>query len=195
MTAANKRNTLRAQLQQRRYSLSKKQQRDYSKKICQQIIAKSTCFQKAQHIAFYTPVKGEANPLPLQKMADKSFYLPVLSLKQAFHLIFVKIDKNTRYRNNKYAIPEPIYNAEDIIAAENLDLIIMPLVAMDRQGNRLGMGGGYYDRSLAFKKEAKTNAPQLLGFAYDFQLVDKLTAKAWDVPLDFMATNKEFICL
>ncbi len=194
MTTENKRNTLRIQLQQRRSSLSKKQQTDYSKKICQQVI-QSNCFQKAQSIAFYTPVKGEASPLPLQQMANKSFYLPVLSSQQAFHLIFVKIDKNTRYKNNKYAIPEPIYNTEDIIAAENLDLIIMPLVAMDRTGNRLGMGGGYYDRSLAFKKEAKTNAPQLLGFAYDFQLVDQLIAQAWDVPLDFIATNKEFICL
>ncbi len=194
MTTETKRNKLRTQLQQRRSSLSERQQAGYSKKICQQII-KSNCFQKAQRIAFYTPVKGEASPLPLQQMANKSFYLPVLSSQQAFHLIFVKIDKNTQYKNNKYGIPEPIYNAKDIIAAENLDLIIMPLVAMDRKGNRLGMGGGYYDRSFAFKKEAKINSPQLLGFAYDFQLVDELSAKAWDVPLDFMATNKEFIYL
>jgi 5-formyltetrahydrofolate cyclo-ligase len=108
-------------------------------------------------------------------------------------LIFVKIDKKTQYKKNIYAIPEPIYTAKDIISSEDLDLVIMPLVATDKEGNRMGMGGGYYDRSFAFKKDKKTNYPQLLGFAYDFQLISSIYPEPWDVPLDFIASNKEFI--
>ncbi|MCK5896849.1 MAG: 5-formyltetrahydrofolate cyclo-ligase [Cocleimonas sp.] len=185
-------NTLRIQLRQQRHVLTKKQQANYSQQICQQV-AQSSCFRKAQNIAFYTPVQGEASPLPLQKMANKSFYLPVLSSAQAFHLIFIKINKETQYKKNIYGIPEPIHTTKDIIPSEKLDLVIMPLVAVDKEGNRMGMGGGYYDRSFAFKKDQKISYPQLLGFAYDFQLVEAISTEPWDVPLDFIASNKEFI--
>lgn len=185
-------NPLRTQLQQQRKTLAITQQTAYSQQICQHI-SQSNCFKTAQHIAFYTPVNGEANPLPLQQMADKSYYLPVLSSQKKHPLIFVKINKKTQYKNNIYAIPEPIYNAEDIISAEKLDLVIMPLVAADKSGNRMGMGGGYYDRSFAFKQTSPTDTPQLLGFAYDFQLVEQLVANPWDIPLDYIATNNAFI--
>jgi 5-formyltetrahydrofolate cyclo-ligase len=192
MKIKTSKNKLRTQLQQQRNALTKEQQAHYSQQICQQVF-ESNCFKRAQNIAFYTPVKGEASPFPLQKMVDKSFYLPVLSSAQAFHLIFVKIDKKTQYKKNIYAIPEPIYTAKDIISSEDLDLVIMPLVATDKEGNRMGMGGGYYDRRFEFKKDKKTNYPQLLGFDYDFQLSSSIYPEPWDVPLDFIASNKEFI--
>ena len=194
MKTERKKNKLRNQLQQQRASLGIMEQALYSEMICKHVVG-SNCFKNAQHIAFYTPVKGEADPLGLHSLdiANKSFYLPVLSPQKSFHLIFVKINDETRYKNNIYGIPEPIYTAEDIMPAEKLDLVIMPLVAVDRAGNRMGMGGGYYDRSFAFKKEPKINSPQLLGFAYDFQLLDSLSAEAWDVPLDFITTNQELI--
>jgi 5-formyltetrahydrofolate cyclo-ligase len=193
MDKKSQKNKLRSQVQQQRNFLTVKQQSFYSKQICQQV-SQTNCFRDAQHIAFYTPVKGEANPLPLQsEKSNKSFYLPILSSKNKYHLHFVKIDSNTQYKNNIYAIPEPIYSPQDIILAEQLDLVIMPLVAADKEGHRIGMGGGYYDRSFAFKLNAKLRYPQLLGFAYNFQLVNKLIAEPWDVPLDFIATDKEFI--
>jgi 5-formyltetrahydrofolate cyclo-ligase len=185
-------NQLRTQLQQQRKTLAITQQTAYSQQICQ-YVSQADCFKKAQHIAFYTPVNGEANPLPLQQITDKSYYLPVLSVQKKHHLIFVKINKKTQYNNNIYAIPEPIYTAEDIISIKKLDVVIMPLVAVDKSGNRMGMGGGYYDRSFAFKQTSPADSPQLLGFAYDFQLVDKLATNTWDIPLDFIATNNTFI--
>ena len=186
-------NTLRSQLQQRRSMIRASERKFYSEKICQQTI-KSSFFQTAQHIAFYTPVKGEANPLYLQKYSDKCFYLPLLSQQKKHHLYFVKIDNDTEYKKNIYGIPEPLHTAEDIIPIKDLDLVIMPLVAMDKKGNRLGMGGGYYDRSFAFKKNLDNlSKPILMGFAYDFQLVDHLTAEKWDVPLDYLVTNKTLI--
>ena len=68
----------------------------------------------------------------------------------------------------------------------------MPLLGFDLKGNRLGMGGGYYDRCLAFKK-SKVKKPILLGFAYDFQQVDLLSAEPWDIGLDAIATESQFI--
>ncbi|MCK5917821.1 MAG: 5-formyltetrahydrofolate cyclo-ligase [Cocleimonas sp.] len=192
MNKENQKNKLRRQLQQQRNALTITQQTHYSQKICQQV-SQANCFEAAQHIAFYTPVKGEGNPLPLQEKTNKSFYLPVLSTENKFHLIFVKVDSNTKYKNNIYAIPEPIYTPQDIIPATQLDLVIMPLVAADKEGYRMGMGGGYYDRSFAFKQAENADFPKLLGFAYDFQLIDKTTPEPWDIPLDFIATDKTFI--
>jgi len=187
--------SLRLRLQQQRKSLSTAQRDRLSYDICQQI-STSSIFQSAQHIAFYTPVKGEANPLFLQKNTDKDFYLPLLSSHKKHHLFFVEIDDKTHYKNNIYGIPEPLYQTKDIMPIERLDLVIMPLVAMDREGNRLGMGGGYYDRSFAFKKNLSADSkPLLIGFAYDFQLVDRLNAEEWDVPLNYFATNTEFVCI
>lgn len=186
-------NKLRTKLQQQRKNLSTAQREALSHDICLQVSA-SSVFQSAQHLAFYTPVKGEASPLPLAKNSHKDFSLPLLSSDIDHSLFFVKIDDQTEYKNNIYGIPEPLYQAKNIIPTEELDLVIMPLVAMDRAGNRLGMGGGYYDRSFEFKKSLPAESkPILMGFAYDFQLVDNLTAEMWDVPLDYIVTNKAFI--
>jgi 5-formyltetrahydrofolate cyclo-ligase len=71
-----------------------------------------------------------------------------------------------------------------------LDLVLTPLVGFDHKGNRLGMGGGYYDRSFAFLlRRQNWKKPRLVGLAYDFQQLDKLPAKNWDVPLTAVATD------
>ncbi len=70
----------------------------------------------------------------------------------------------------------------------------MPLLGFDAEGNRLGMGGGYYDRSFAFK-QSHINTPILLGFAYDFQQVDTLTPEPWDIRLDIIATENHLVYL
>lgn len=72
--------------------------------------------------------------------------------------------------------------------ARELDLLIMPLVAMDARGNRLGMGGGYYDRTLANFANGALQ-PVLVGVGYQFQLVEKIETQPWDVPLDWIATD------
>ena len=70
----------------------------------------------------------------------------------------------------------------------------MPLVGFDRHGNRLGMGGGYYDRTLSFMSMKKSPAPQLVGLSYSFQELPKIVAQDWDIPLDYVVTEKEIIC-
>ena len=75
-----------------------------------------------------------------------------------------------------------------------MDIIFVPLVAFDRNGNRLGMGGGFYDRALAFTQNSTNlSRPLLLGLAHHFQEVERLTSKKWDIPLNGILTDQEFI--
>lgn len=73
-----------------------------------------------------------------------------------------------------------------------LDLIILPLVAFDLSGNRLGMGGGFYDRTLSFKHQrCHWKGPKLIGIAHELQRVDLLPVNDWDIPLDAVITEQK----
>lgn len=88
---------------------------------------------------------------------------------------------------NRYGIPEPDVAASSLLDASDLALIVMPLVGFDARGHRLGMGGGWYDRTLAFRHDAPA-PPWLVGAAFDEQQVDALDAAAWDVVTDAICT-------
>ena len=148
-------------------------------------------FKNAKRIGFYHSVRGEADPSTLQ-IDDKQFYLPVLSKNKDEGLVFIELNKDTEFMDNKFAIPEPIYNEDKIVAGNILDLVLVPLLGFDKQGHRLGMGGGFYDRCFAFKKQGNAN-PILMGYAYDFQEIDELVPESWDVDLDMIATESGFI--
>jgi len=158
-------------------------------------IAESVIFSKAKRVAFYHAVQGEADPSSLVNtisQSSKQFYLPILSTDKDQGLIFAPINKNTQYKNNQFSIPEPLVKKEELINAAELDLVIMPLLGFDLLGNRLGMGGGYYDRSFSFKKNTQKK-PTLLGFAYDFQEIPNLEPEPWDIPFDMLVTESRFI--
>ena len=148
-------------------------------------------FKNAKRVGFYHSVRGEADPSSLQS-DDKQFYLPVLSKNKDEGLVFIELNQETQFENNKFAIPEPIYDEDKIVAGRSLDLVLVPLLGFDNQGHRLGMGGGFYDRCFAFKKQSNTK-PILMGYAYDFQEVDRLKPESWDVDLDLIATESGLI--
>ena len=94
-------------------------------------------------------------------------------------------------RANHMGISEPVGGAA--VDLEKLDLVLMPLVAWDRQGRRLGMGGGYYDR--AFKRVLGLDRPERVGVAWSLQEADELPQESWDVSLHAVVTEKEwFTC-
>jgi 5-formyltetrahydrofolate cyclo-ligase len=93
---------------------------------------------------------------------------------------------------NRYAILEPKLNCGQICPLPELDILLMPLVAFDEQGNRLGMGGGYYDRTLAKHYAEQREKPKLIGLAHDCQKVESLPIEAWDVPLQQILTPTKF---
>ncbi|MEB8430719.1 5-formyltetrahydrofolate cyclo-ligase [Cocleimonas sp. KMM 6892] len=189
---------LRDSLKIKRSSLSKQSQGKKSRKIVETVIS-SDAYQHAKKIGTYYSVKGEADPADLIKLGqkeatNKTFYLPVLSSDKQQGLLFGELTPNTKFENNRFSIPEPIFEESDLISGEQLDFVLVPLLGFDKNGNRLGMGGGFYDRCFAFKKSTQ-NKTLLMGFAYDFQEIDELTPENWDVRLDLIATETQLIDL
>ncbi len=182
---------LRNQLKQRRAALSIVEQNRCSERAIRQLQG-SALFRSARNIALYLPVRGEINPSQLLRYGRRGqkFYLPVLSLYKPNGLIFMQWTPETRFRLNRFQIPEPCIQYQYLKSARHMDLVIMPLVAFDNKGHRLGMGGGFYDRSFAFKNGSwQRKRPVLMGIAYQFQQVDALPSQPWDVPLDAVVTE------
>ena len=106
---------------------------------------------------------------------------------------FVRYRENTALLSNRYGIPEPTYSRRDSLPAALLDLICVPLLGFDRRGSRLGAGGGFYDRTFAFKHLDPHGKPHMVGVAYARQELDELDAAAWDVPLSWVVTESELV--
>ncbi len=183
---------LREPLIKRRKSLSLTDI-DYKSQRIVENVRRTTEFKQAKRIAFYYAVNGEADPIRLKEFStQKEFFLPILSQQNNQGLLFGPFKENTKFSNNQFSIPEPECKEDELITPDLLDLVIVPLLGFDRKGNRLGMGGGFYDRSFAFRIKQKTN-PWLIGFAYDFQEVTDIEVEPWDVGLDMIATESEII--
>ena len=125
----------------------------------------------------------------------KQVYLPVLDPDLHNQLLFVHYHNNTPMCRYKYAIAEPATPYQKSIPAADLDLVLLPLVAFDDSGNRMGMGGGYYDRSFAFMMDdavgcAEKKVPLLLGLAHQLQQVEQLAVESWDIPLSGIVTDQ-----
>ena len=168
-------------------------QQQHSESLCQNII-RHRRYRYSQHIACYLANEGEIDPSPLIEHAwftNKTVYLPVLSPINN-SLYFAPYEENTRFRNNRFNIAEPICRPSDWIKASQLDLLLLPLVAFDTKGNRIGMGGGFYDRTLAYLRHRQFwKKPTLLGLAHEIQKVGQLEAQDWDIPLDGIITEKQ----
>jgi len=162
------------------------------------VLATKSQFLNSRRLAFYWPSDGELDPGPLMALAlaaDKRCYLPVLHPLGSGRLHFVEYQTGLSLRANRYGIPEPSLRGARPVSLGALDIIFLPLVAFDRQGNRLGMGAGYYDRTLASLRHRPGRKPFLVGIGHSFQEVDGLAPAPWDVPLRGIATEKEFILL
>lgn len=192
MTSATSRSALRKQLRQARRALSPAQQRKASERLKRQL-AQDIRFLRARHIAFYLANDGEIDPAPLLRLATryrKHCYLPVLQRWPTTGMVFQRLIKGQRWQRNRFGIREPRTNRKQQIKAWRLDLVLMPLVGFDTAGNRLGMGGGFYDRAFAYRSRmTSTRRPRLLGLAHQCQQVELLPCAGWDIPLDGTVTD------
>ena len=119
---------------------------------------------------------------------DCTYCLPVLH--EDGRLRFAPWRAGEPVAPNRYGIPEPDVSPETVLAPEALDLVVVPLVGFDARCHRLGMGGGWYDRSFAFRHRQPA-PPMLVGAAFAFQQVDgELASEAWDVQLDAVCTDR-----
>lgn len=145
----------------------------------------------AQRIALYVPVGGELDCTPLAVQAwhrGRATYLPVVT---GDTLCFAPFGADSELRPNRFGIPEPATAVRHWVRARQLDVIVAPLVAFDERTNRLGMGGGYYDRTLAFlKRRSSRRRPYFVALAFEMQKTATLAADAWDVPLDAIVTEE-----
>lgn len=192
-TSSLSRTQLRRHLREQRRALSPRAQRLAARGLYKQLVH-SALFRRAQHIALYLPNDGEIDPRPLLRAAQKrgkATYLPVLSPWPRRKMVFQRVRAGEPLRKNRFGIDEPRRNPKQQRKVWTLDLILMPLVGFDRHGARLGMGGGFYDRSLAYLRvRKKWHKPTLLGLAHRCQQVERLTTANWDVPLQGTVTDE-----
>ncbi len=147
-------------------------------------------FLNARHIAFYIANDGELDPQPLMRRAlalGKHCYLPVLD-KRSSAMSFASYRPGDKLRRNRFGIPEPLPRVPRV-AGDELDLVCLPLVGFDSRGNRLGMGGGFYDRTFGYRHQYPKAAPVLVGLAHQCQQVSALGTQSWDVPVDMIVTD------
>lgn len=186
------RSQLRKAMRAKRRGLTERERLEASHQIALQL-ATARLFQHSRRIAFYYPNDGEVDPIPLMRRAwsmGKRCYLPKLYRIRTRRMWFAPIKEGARLTVNRFGIPEPDLSARYMIDARALDLIILPLVAFDVRGNRIGMGGGFYDNTLAFLNFRHSwLRPRLVGVAYEFQKVRSLRAYTWDVPLHAVVTE------
>lgn len=183
---------LRRQMRAARRALTINQQRTASRQLCNRL-ALCAEVQSARHIGVYWPMDGEVDLRPLlQRFSSKQFYLPVLPNRPRQQLMFHRWYGEPLSFRNRYGIPEPLPGGprSATCAPHFLDLVLLPLVAFDPSGARLGMGAGLYDRTFAFKHSLPGSGPQLIGVAHQLQCVDQLPVDNWDIPLAIVATDR-----
>ncbi len=192
------RRELRRRLRQRRRALSPRQQRLASQALCRHL-KRLPELQRARRVALYLPNDGEIDPRPLidwLRRRRARIYLPVLRPLVENRLWFVHYHAGTRMTRNRFGIAEPDTRfgarRSNRLPAWALDAVLMPLVGFDGDGQRIGMGGGFYDRTFAFARWRRP-APVLIGLAHDCQRVPALPVASWDVPLDAVVSDRQTI--
>ena len=150
-------------------------------------------FRRARRIAGYVGSNGEIDPMPLLIAAaeqGKHVYLPVLHPLRPGRLWFCRWRPGQAMTLNRYGIPEPARHRGHLLPARRLELVIAPLLGFDCACHRLGMGGGYYDRTFSFLHQHRhIHRPRLIGLAYELQCVESLDPQPWDVRLDAAITE------
>lgn len=180
---------LRLELRKRRSALSRAAREHAAQDIARRL-ALDPRYRRSRSIAAYLAVNGEVDCAPLIHAAleqGKQIYLPCI--QPDGHMRFQRWTPATPMRRNRFGILEPSTPARAYLPPQSLDMALMPLVGFDPRGNRLGMGGGYYDRTFAWlRHRPRPRIPHLIGLAHDFQFVRRLGRAYWDVPLDGAVT-------
>lgn len=184
---ALERQRIRAEIREHRRLLTPVQQQQ-SAHLAAQHIAEHPKIQQAHTVAVFLSFDGELDTQPIIEQLwqqKKQVYLPVLHPFSPGNLLFLRYRPESPLIRNRLKILEPQLDVREVLPLHQLDVVITPLVAFDRHGQRLGMGGGFYDRTL---QRWQQNGPYPIGLAHDCQLVDKLPSEYWDVPLPEIVT-------
>jgi 5-formyltetrahydrofolate cyclo-ligase len=167
-------------------------QRAAARRVCSRL-ARTPWFRRSRTLSAYWPVGGELDLRPLIDLAlrlGKRVYLPIVDFP-ARRLHFARFRDGDSLRVSGYGLSEPHGSAPQRIDPWRLDLVLLPLVGFDSHGTRLGMGGGYYDRTFGgIDTRTSWRRPRLVGVAYELQHVGRLERATWDVPIDAVVTDR-----
>lgn len=187
------RDELRKQLICARRQLSDTQVHEYSTAISESLLS---LIKPSLHVAGYLALGNEVQINTVLKTLRQhccKTYVPIMQKER--QMVFAKIDDDTVLLKNKFGILEPDLAISTTIAAKQLDVVLVPLVGFDAHCQRMGMGGGYYDRAFATNKTSANTVkkPRLIGVAYDVQQTSSVLPDWWDVPLDLIVTETQII--
>ena len=183
------RQQIRQVIRSRRQQISPEQQTSASQILIEQF-KQHPLISRAERIALYLATDGELDTSPVIEWCWQQHIavcLPVLHPFSKGHLLFLHFTADSPMSTNRFGIIEPQLNCQQIVPLSSIDIICTPLVAFDQQGNRLGMGGGFYDRTLT-KWHHQRLGPYPIGLAHDCQEVDSVPTEHWDVPLPEILT-------
>ncbi|MBN2307143.1 5-formyltetrahydrofolate cyclo-ligase [Candidatus Peregrinibacteria bacterium] len=175
---------IRSSALKKRKALSSEKQEEKSEKIISRLEALDV-FKQAEVVLIYYSHHGEVRTQELMArwIGRKQFLLPRLTEGDTF--LVQPVSSLETLEENRFGIPEP---AVSEVEAPRPDLIVVPGVAFDRDGNRIGMGSGYYDRFLEDKKDVPKVA-----LAYSEQVLDEVPKEPYDEPVDYIITEDEVI--
>lgn len=183
---------LRREKQATRRQLSAHSRLTFSEQIAERLVATSF-YRRAKHIGCYLAFGAEVETDAIVEQIwrdNKKCYLPRITGGQQNRLRFMPFKPGTHLTRNRFGIYEPQIKGRTTANLLRLDLVIVPLVAFDSTCNRIGMGGGFYDRSLHFRRN-RTHwiKPILAGVAFDCQHAAVIEGNSWDVRLDYVVTE------
>ncbi|WP_406030164.1 5-formyltetrahydrofolate cyclo-ligase [Succinivibrio sp.] len=186
-SAKEQRNSLRQKILAKRRQVTAKESAQAGLSILKTIMQMNV-FKRTVNVASYISLSGELCTQDMNEyfMTRHHLCLPFMVTGLKGKMDFYSFKKGDELVENRFHILEPKNLPENLISEDKIDVIIVPLVAFDNKGNRMGMGGGYYDRML--KKVRKDCL--VIGVAYEFQLVDELLVEEWDMPMDIVITEK-----
>ena len=183
------RDDIRAQIKKQRKALSNSELAIAGEKLL------ANCKPFIDHVKSVAGYQAMLGEIPLNAVFDychQNNITTLLPIMRDQALMFAPFDSSTSFSVKQYGIQEPDVPESDWLRPNDLDLVLVPLVAFDATCNRIGMGGGFYDRSFEFRK-TKAGPPNLVGVAHALQQVDDVFAQSWDVALDSIATDARVV--
>lgn len=179
----------RRRIRQLRRSLNGAQQRDAADAIADRL-DHSEPLRTARRVGAYLAFDGEVDLGPLIERLRERAVEVFVPVTDGDTMVFRRIDHRTRWTTNRFGIAEPVAPAAESAecAPTDLDVVIVPATAVDHRGNRVGMGGGFYDRAFAAPQR-----PTLIAAVHDLQVLDAITPKAHDVAVDAIVTPTRWI--
>lgn len=190
---------IRKQLRTQRNNLSHSEQTLHATQVFNhfiRLLSTKKAFQQKQNIALFLSQDGElSTQQAIQYLWDNTshnVYLPVLETKGEWHMAFANYTPKSKMIKNQFGILEPDTPHSQHLDGQAMEWVFMPLVGFDLNGNRLGMGGGYYDRTFEFKLKKPNNTTQLIGWAHQCQQTATLPHEEWDVPLNGVITEQGY---